>query len=205
MPFFVLVRKLEARGGANNRIAYRGLDRFPWACVDDIYYEGGMACELVPVWKRAQEHHAGNLSFGSVDSISEALVLASACNDWSEHYEILEGECLGRLSDAQLGAEASEDWFGYDCYLDGTGSLISLGICEMPQLFSSHVLHLTEAGLFGNVSSLMAYCASYFQLKDESIEPVSCGEEIFVYRLRLANVETVESGSRGHGKPGSGL
>ena len=186
MRFFVLVKVLEARGDTNSRITYRGLDRFPWDCVSDIYYDGRMASELVPIWKRAQEHYAGNLSFGSVGSISEALALASACNEWSQHYELLEGECLGSLSEAQLGAESSGDWFGYDCYIDGTGSLVALGICERPELFNSHLVDLTKAGLFSNLSSLKAYCASYLQLKDESIEPVDCNEEILVYRVRLA-------------------
>ena len=176
------VGKFIAFDGSGLKV-YRGIDRDPWRCVDDLYYDKKLSSNLVALVKHSHRNYIGNFSAGTVATVEEARQLLAACENKSKDYEIIGLDCLSE-DDGQRDISVMQYGFGIDAYVDGYGSLIELGVFQKPDLFRIFHKSLNRYGLFENVDALNSYCNAYCDLaEDNGLEPIDNLVNMYMYAV----------------------
>jgi|SRR3989338_8659854 len=184
MPFYLVVHKAVESPPAGSIPTYKGLDRSPWQCVDEAYYEGRMSPELVVLRQQSRNREVGNLSVGVVLSEQDAMDLASVCQDPVNTSEILVIEPKGPVPDIDQERLGLSGGLGFDGYIDGYGSIILLGITTRPNLFEEFGGRLNGAGLFGTFVDLSDYLAIYNRVTASgNLEVLEGAGSVWVYDI----------------------
>lgn len=154
-------RPLPLRAG-ERVLVYRGLDREPWQGVDDARLDD----ELTRV---RQSFAFGSAAFspGLCPGRAQALHLLQAARELAPSAELL---WIGDAPGEPAGALTS---LGYDCYVDGFGSLLRVGIYTRPELFADAIGCLNAHGLFAGIAALDDYVSDYLaRCVDENLEEI---------------------------------
>jgi len=176
---------LNAGGGA---AFYRGLGRNPWGQVDDRLYAGQLSTELSFLRKKAISNGEGTFSPGVAQAMEDAIFLARACSSSDQDVEIIKVTFLGILNADRELDPAESNFLGLDCYVDGYGSLIELGLVSNARLFEHFNVQVNENGLFETTEALAAYVEAYGQVSSAAnLEPIESGAAAGVYSI--ANAE----------------
>lgn len=161
---------------------YRGVDCNPWQCVDDLYYANKLSPLLKEIRRSTFKNCVGNFSPGASSTITEIENLYSVCEETSQ-CEILEIVSLGEIKTIEYSKNISTAE-GFDCYVDGFGSLLALGIHENPLLFDEFAPRLNSRGIFNVLDDLREYVTRYVLRADESdLEPIDATAPIYVYTV----------------------
>jgi len=154
-------RPLSLRVGARV-LVYQGLDRDPWLDVDDARLDDELA-----VVRRSFAFDSASFSPGLCPDRAQALRLLHAARVLAPSAELLWiGEAPGRPT----GAFTS---LGYDCWVDGFGSPLRLGIYTRPALFANAISCLNAHGLFAGMAALDDYVRDYLaRCVDENLEEI---------------------------------
>ena len=160
MAFFVacdhLINGFPFTGAASRQLpSYRGIDRDPWGCVDDLLFAGKLAASLVEIRQKSRDDAIGNFSPGSLDDHALSMRLLAACE--SGHSCELVTITMAPMQSVGGGTAG----VGWDCYVDGYGSLLALGIHQNPGHFAPFHSRLNPYGLFDTSAELAAYVSFY--------------------------------------------
>jgi hypothetical protein len=162
---------------------YCGLDRGAWECVDNLYYNKTLAPDLVAIRAKSFKNYVGNYSPGTVESVNEAFQLLSACKASGQESEVIGIIHLGGLGDSDATLDIS-DFLGVDCYIDGYGSLLALGVFQKPDVFQDFHSCLNQHGLFRSVEALRQYSKVYCERSESAnLEPIDDLNEVYVYAV----------------------
>lgn len=174
--------KLVPLDGGEPR-TYGGLDRDPWGCVNAQYYAGVLPPDLVALRATISKSYVGNFSPGTVGNADEAFRLLSGCGEARVDYEVI-GIALIADSDPVIPAAPRCEAHGIDCYVDGFGSPLALGIFQKPFLFPEFVPLLNGHGLFGSVDALRAYHKAYCgRAESAGLEPLEDWRDYCAYAV----------------------
>lgn len=162
---------------------YSGLDREPWECVDDMYYDKTLASELIVIRERSRKNYVGNYSPGTVQTVHEAFQLLSACkNDGQESEVVGIADLCG--SETQFEPVDAHGILGLDCYIDGYGSLLTLGIFNKPEIFRDFHSYLNPYGLFESVDTVRQYSKIYCERSEfAKLEPIDDLNNMYIYAV----------------------
>lgn len=163
---------------ANKSVFYRGIDRDPWWNLDELFYAGLLDAELTALRQAIESSGLEGFSPGVCDSLDVALRLQALSATRPLKDEII------RIASALDAVDEAADFFGYDCYMDGFGSPLRLGIFSATTAFSDYEDQLNECGLFPSLDVLHdyveAYCKRCEQANVEVIEARRISDACFV-------------------------
>jgi len=164
MAFVVVCDHLKngapTAGAASKQLpSYRGIDRDPWGCVDDLLFAGKLAAPLVEIRQKSRDDAIGNFSPGSLDDHALSMRLLAACE--SGHNCELVTMTIAQMRSNVAAIGGGTAGLGWDCYVDGYGSLLALGIHEKPSHFSPFHGYLNQYGLFNTCEAMEAYVNFY--------------------------------------------
>lgn len=142
-------------------VEYRGADREPWLDVDDL-------ADANPNQPLLQTHCATRRR---EHAFSAGVCTDTAMADW------LLGVVLPGVPDAELiwidneGATPPQDlaFLGYDCFVDGYGSLLWLGMFTRPEVFADAAGMVNVYGLCTTREALAAYARLYHERYEEAV------------------------------------
>ena len=148
-------------------LVYRGMDRAPWACVDQLFYDGSLLPELAQARKQSFLSAPGSFSPGALSSLDAVKALLRVCGPDASRHEIIGIELM------QSVESGVERLMGLDCYVDGYGSPVKLGVFTSPESFPSSQGLLNRFGLFDTLGDLRAYLTEYSAVTDlANLEPL---------------------------------
>ncbi|MBD8658427.1 hypothetical protein IFT68_22690 [Oxalobacteraceae sp. CFBP 13730] len=163
---------------ANKNVSYRGIDRDPWWNLDELFYAGLLDADLTALRQAIERQRFRGFSFGVCDSLDIALRIQALSPRGPLIDEII---CITSALDTVHEADV---FFGYDCYVDGFGSLLRLGAFSGTTAFADYENQLNEYGLFSSLVRLHnyveVYCARCEQADVEVIEASRISNGCFV-------------------------
>lgn len=169
---------------------YRGLGRNPWGQVDDRLYAGQLSSELSSFRKNVFNKRAEEFSPGVAKTKEDALCLARACLENGQGVEVIGISYLGLVNSQLEKTSFGPRTLGLDCYVDGYGSLIELGVVSNGTAFESFNLQINENGLFDTAEALSSYVAAYHQVSDiANLEPIDSDAPVGAYEIQEVATE----------------
>ena len=181
MKFYIIVDASPAFSQPHS--TYKGLDRGMWRCVDDAYYGGRLPAELAELRKRSRSKFVGNLSVGTLASVEEAFQLA-AISECNKTAVVLAVELVGNLNESEPAPFGESKCLGFDVYIDGYGSIISLGIGTRPDLFRDFSRQLNSHGLFATIKDIDTYLHVYSRVEElGNLEPLASSGPALIYEI----------------------
>jgi hypothetical protein len=154
-------------------IFYAGIDRDPWWDFDDLFYAGKLAEKYLIERRKIIESKLFSFSPGVCCDLETAKEILELSNQSLHRNDLIMITALSPSATAgkqPLGA----DMLGFDCYVDGYGSLLRLGLFQRIELFNDFLPYLNPHGMFSNVDELSKYLDAYFQRCHEGgLEPIT--------------------------------
>jgi hypothetical protein len=140
---------------ADKIVSYRGIDRDPWWNLDEMFYAGLLDAELTALRQTIEKSRLEEFSAGVCDSLDVALRVQALSVTRPLKDEVI------RVAGALAAVNEACSFFGYDCYVDGFGSPLRLGIFSTTTAFNDYENQLNEYGLFSNLDVLHDYVEAY--------------------------------------------
>ena len=163
---------------------YRGLDRDPWERLDDMYYAQTLPEEIACIRRNSFGHRVGNFSPGTVESLYDVSRLLDICNTANTECEVIGITVLGPLYLTEELPYDQKNCLGIDCYVDGFGSLLALGVFENPDVFRDFHHLLNRNGLFMNIEAMRSYVKVYCEIAESAgLEPIDSQQDICLYAV----------------------
>ena len=178
--FIVSMPRAPTLIGNRSRV-YKGIDRAPWKCVDDLYYAKKLPSDLLRIRENSFKNYVGNLSFGTVTK-EDAITLLSICEQNGSGGQVIEVVEVSAERGEPIHVEAENArLLGIDGYVDGYGSIVRLGIFEKAEPFRVFHDSINENGLFQNIDAMKRYSKLYADIgAREGLEPI---EELDLVKL----------------------
>jgi hypothetical protein len=141
----------------DNSVSYRGIDRDPWWNLDELFYEGLLDAKLTALRQTIEASALDGFSCGVCDSlyVAQRVQALSATRPLKD--EII------RIVSAFDPVDQGAGFLGYDCYVDGFGSPLRLGVFGATTAFADYEDRLNEYGLLSSLDDLRAYVSVYCQ------------------------------------------
>jgi hypothetical protein len=140
---------------AGRPIAYRGIDRDPWWNLDDMFYEGVLDDALARLRRDIEASGLDCFSAGLCENVARIEQIRSVTRERRSKDEII------WIDSAFAAAANGSRFLGYDCYVDGFGSPLRLGIFRLENVFCDYRDKLNAHGLFSDLETLRAYVHAY--------------------------------------------
>lgn len=147
--------KLKVILRSGESVSYCGIDRDPWWNLDDLFYAGLLSAELKALRRRIEQSGWESFSLGVCDNLSDACRVHALSAARPLKDEII------RISSALLPVDNVSSFFGYDCYVDGFGSPLRLGVFNATTAFADFEDRLNPHGLFSSLDDLRDYVKAY--------------------------------------------
>ena len=164
-------------------MSYAGIDRQPWSCVDDLRYAQALPDVLNALRTRSLDEYIGNLTFGTLSSYQEVVMLAAACRSASG-IAITEVASIGLLTESPTPEMDVSAYVGLDCFVDGYGSIIRLGLVNKPACFAPVLDTVNAHGLLRSIDAAHRYMRHYLSIMDASnLEIIDPTLPIWIYGL----------------------
>jgi hypothetical protein len=131
---------------------------------------------------KARLEAAGTFSPGSLINSSDVMALFSACDRAS--CEIIKFEFVVMMGRPAKVRELDADCMGWDCYVDGFGSLLALGVHTDETAFDEYWSRLNMHGLFADRITLEEYVQTYIQRASNfDLEPINSVADVGIFRV----------------------
>lgn len=167
-------------GLQGEKISYSGLDRDPWWDFDDLFYSGSLAGKYQSVRQKIIGSKLRSFSPGVCDEIQVAKEVLELSNQALTRNELILITGLAEISELPEQAEV----LGFDCYVDGYGSLLRLGLFQRVDIFSDFLHCVNKNGMFDSPDQISAYVEAYLQRCAqgglESIDLEQCNIDIYL-------------------------
>lgn len=157
----------------NRGVGYRGLDRSPWAVIEDLFYSD--ASRPWKGWYEREILNSFSIDFGVplvsrsiIHRVVEVLTKQEGVNDFDVIF-------VSSLSEGNTPEDPS-GYMGMDLYFSGYGSPILEGIIKRPELFPDCKVTLNENGLLERQEDIHFYMSYYNRIAcDGTIEDFMSG------------------------------
>jgi len=136
-------------------VSYRGVDRDPWWNLDELFYADLLDAELTALRQAIERSALEGFSPGVCDSLDVALRVQALSATRPLKDEII------RIASVVEAVDEAAGFLGYDCYVDGFGSPLRLGIFSATTAFTDYEDQLNEHGLFPSLDALHDYVEAY--------------------------------------------
>lgn len=157
-------------GVQQSSVSYNGIDRDPWWDLGELYYSGSLDERQQRVFRQLRASKLRSFSPGicfDLEAAKEMLVLSNQTLVRNELILVATQNEKPQLAEKSIV-------LGLDCYIDGCGSLLRLGIFRKPELFEDFIELLNSNGMFDGINNLSMYMDAYVQRCHEGdLEPVS--------------------------------
>jgi hypothetical protein len=145
--------KVIVRG--DKSVSYRGIDRDPWWNLDELFYAGLLDAEFTALRQAIERSGLEGFSPGVCASLDVTLRVQELSATRPLKDQII------RIASALDAVDVAAGFFGYDCYVDGFGSPLRLGIFSATSAFADFEDRLNEYGLFPSLDVLHDYVETY--------------------------------------------
>lgn len=177
-------------GLQGEEISYFGLDRDPWWDFDDLFYSGQLAEKYERVHQKIIGSKLNSFSPGVCYEIHAAKEILELSNKTSIRNELIMIRALSEILES--GEQANV--LGFDCYVDGYGSLLRLGIFQRVDIFSDFLPCLNINGMFNSSDQISKYIYAYLQrCAKGGLEPIDAEHsDIDIYLVSRVISDPVE-------------
>lgn len=155
----------------DKNVSYRGIDRDPWWNLDDLFHAGQLDAELTDLRRTIERSGSGGFSSGVCGRVSAAKRVQALSGT-----RPLNDDKIIRIASAFDAVHEDAGIFGYDCYVDGFGSLLRLGIFSATTAFADYEGRLNGYGLFSSLDDLRDYVgANCERCEQADVEVIEAG------------------------------
>jgi hypothetical protein len=164
----------------DGRITYHGIDRDPWSNLDDMFRRKELNNNLIILRKEIRGESFDPFSAGICLTLSDAKLVKSAGEGRQSKDEIVKIQRVVEVT------EVDAQFWGYDCYIDGYGSLLRLGMFNAPENFSDYIEKINIHGLFYELADLRTYAQAYCtRCIEANLEPIELKQITGANYLRI--------------------
>lgn len=174
-------------GSRGETISYYGLDREPWRDFSDLFYAKQLTGKAEELWHRIKRSRLSDFSQEFCFEIQTAKEILEISNQISILNELI---MITALSDISLTTGLT-NVLGFDCYVDGYGSLLRLGLFQRVDVFSDFLSCINTNGLFNTPDQLSKYIEAYLERCLESgLEPIYSSQQSNFYIFLVSRITT---------------
>lgn len=142
-------------------IVYRGIDRDAWLDVDDL--GAGQLDQALRDARRAMQGQGDGFSPGVCADVDMAEAMMRAVSAGRPEAELV------WIDNASAAAPHDLAFLGYDCFVDGYGSLLRLGMYTKPDVFADAVGMVNVYGLCPTREALHGYVRLYHERDEQAV------------------------------------
>lgn len=175
-------------GEQKSEISYYGIDRDPWWDFSEMFYSGNLDERCQRVHRQIAASKLHSFSPGVCFDVEQAKTILALSNQVLVRNELVFVSLSGETSEPVERAVV----LGFDCYIDGYGSLLRLGMFRKPELFRDFIRILNTNGLFDSIDYMPAYIDAYLQRCDKGgLEPIDMApSDIDIYLVSRVSVDS---------------
>ncbi|MFJ2990367.1 hypothetical protein ACIPF8_21080 [Collimonas sp. NPDC087041] len=154
-------------------ISYFGLDRNPWRDFDDLFYSEQLAEKYKSIRQKIIGSKLNSFSPGVCYEIQEAKEILELSNK-----ALIRNELIMITAESDISKSGEQDnVLGFDCYVDGYGSLLRLGLFQRGDIFNDFLPYLNTNGMFNSSEQISKYVEAYLQRYAEGgLEPIDAAQ-----------------------------